>query len=173
MCVLCLVAETASRVCVGVPHLLCLVAETALRVCVGVPHVQNMSIVLARINPDAYEFAGLSFQYFGAGGDYCKYFAYIEQRNSYSFPAVMREALGEPPKSVRSRTVAEWGRSRRCDPYRTLFPRCELSSAMKQRSTSEACSSSIERECTATRWTRTRRCLTHRSWYAGVSDPLV
>ena len=60
-----------------------------------------MSIVLPRLDVDAYEFAGLGFQYFGVNGDYCRYMPYVLTRGSYSFPDIMLEALGEPPKTVR------------------------------------------------------------------------
>ena len=72
----------------------------ALRAPASTGH-QNMSLVLPRLNPASYPYAGLGFQYF-AGGEFCKYHGYMLQRGSYSFPDIMKEMLGEPPKTVSS-----------------------------------------------------------------------
>ena len=59
-----------------------------------------MSHMLPRLNPAAYPYANLGSQYFGVGGEFCKYHGYMMQRGSYSFPDIMKEMLGEPPKTV-------------------------------------------------------------------------
>ena len=66
-----------------------------------------MSHMLPRLNPAAYPYANLGPDYFRIGGEFCKYHGYMIQRGSYSFPDIMKDMLGAPPKTV-CRMAVSW-----------------------------------------------------------------
>lgn len=73
---------------------------------------QNMSTLLRRINVTAYDYVGLSHQYFAREGEACKYYPTMLNLGCYESVPGIAKVIGKPPghvrKPFRTSTSSSW-----------------------------------------------------------------